>query len=211
MIKLMICDDHRAFLDGLVAVLKNFPNFLIVEISSSGEACIEYFENGVLPDILLLDVSMPKGLSGYQVAKHIQQHKLPIKVIALSMLSDVEALKAMIRFGAMGFIFKGDSLKNIDETIIKVSEGKEVYPIDFDVDEIKNIKNTSIPWLEKISERELLAIQLIASDIPTKQIANKMHISESVVNKKIAHVFDKTGEKSKLGIIQFFKKVGILD
>ena len=56
----------------------------------------------------------------------------------------------------------------------------------------------------------MIAVKYIAEDMLTKQVAKKMGISESVVNKKIANLKQKTGEKSKSGIINFFKKVGII-
>ncbi|TXT32938.1 MAG: two component transcriptional regulator luxr family [Chitinophagaceae bacterium] len=155
---------------------------------------------------------MPNGISGYHVAKYIQTKQVPIKIIALSMLDDICAIKAMIRFGAMGFMNKGDSLKGIYSIIHSIYNGDEYYPkeLNFTGAQIQEIKNTPIPWFEQITEREMLAVKLIAEDLLTKQVAENMGISESVVNKKINNVQVKTGTKSKSGIIYFFKKVGLL-
>lgn len=209
----MVCDDHLAVLEGVIEILKKFHDFEIIGKATNGQECIALFDDGISPDIILLDIQMSSGISGYDVARYIQKERLPIKVIALSMLSDIEVVKAMIRCGALGFIFKGESLTNIDIVIRQVHNGLGVYPekCGFDQNQIEHIKNTPIPWLENITNREILAIQLIGSDKPTKQVANEMKITESVVNKKIANVLFKTGVRSKLGIIQFFKKVGILE
>lgn len=208
----MLCDDHLGFLDGVDEIVKKFPDFKIVGKATSGEDCIKQIDSGLLADIILLDISMPNGISGYEVARHIQNKRLSFKVIALSMLDDINAIKAMIRFGALGFIYKGDSLKCIDSIIRTVYYGGEYYPKElcFTKVQIEEIKNTPIPWLEQITEREMLAVKLISQDLLTKQVAESMGISESVVNKKINNVQVKTGAKSKSGIIYFFKKVGLL-
>ena len=212
MITLMLCDDELGFIEWGIEILKKYPDFEIIGNATSGEECIEKIDDGLVPDILLLDISMPNGKSGYEVAKYVQTKQLPIKIIAISMINDLDAIKAMIRFGVMGFVYKGDSFKNLDTIIRKVYNGDEYYPIElsFTSSEIREIKNTPIPWLEQITEREMLAVKLIAVDLLTKQVAENMGISESVVNKKINNVKVKTSAKSKSGIIYFFKKVGLL-
>lgn len=212
MITLMLCDDHLGFLEGVDEVVKKYADFKIVGKATSGEECIKLIDSGLHADIILLDISMPNGISGYDVARYIKNKRLPFKVIALSMLDDKNAIKAMIRFGAMGFMYKGDSLKGIDTIIHTVYNGGSHYPkeLGFTCTQIQEIKNTPIPWLEKITDREMLAVKLIAEDLLTKQVAENMGISESVVNKKINNVQVKTGAKSKSGIIYFFKKVGVL-
>jgi DNA-binding NarL/FixJ family response regulator len=208
----MLCDDELGFIEWGIEILKKYPDFEIIGNATSGEECIEKIDDGLVPDILLLDISMPNGKSGYEVAKYVQTKQLPIKIIAISMINDLNAIKAMIRFGVMGFVYKGDSFKNLDTIIRRVYNGDEYYPIElsFTSSEIREIKNTPIPWLEQITEREMLAVKLIAVDLLTKQVAENMGISESVVNKKINNVKLKTSAKSNSGIIYFFKKVGLL-
>jgi len=200
------------FLEGLDEVLKKFADFKIDGKATNGEECIKQIDEGLHADIILLDIIMPNGISGYEVAKYIQTKQLPIKVIALSMLDDIAAIKAIIRFGAMGFIYKGDSLKGIDTIIHTVYNGNEFSPkeMSFTSINIKEIKDTPIPWLEHITNREMLAVKLISQDLLTKQVAQNMGISESVVNKKINNIQVKTGTKCKSGIIYFFKNVGLL-
>lgn len=212
MITLMLCDDHKCFLEGLVELIKSNLDYKIIGIATKGESCIQQINDGLVPDILLLDISMPNGISGYEVAKYIQQNNLPIKVIALSMIDDLNAIKAMIRFGIMGFINKVDSLKSIDAIIHEIYYGDVCFPkeYNFTTIQIEEIKNTPIPWLEQMTDREKLTIDLISEDLLTKQVAHNMGISESVVNKKLSNIQIKTGTKSKSGIVYFFKKVGLL-
>lgn len=212
MIRLMLCDDHLAFLDGVIEVLKKYPNFEVIGKATSGNECIQLISEHLQPDILLLDISMPNGISGYMVAKYIHQKKLPIKVIAVSMLDDLQAIKAMIRFGAKGFVYKGNSLKGIDEIIQTVYNGNEYYPeeVHLTPKQIEKIKHTPILWLENMHPQEWEIIQSIANDNSQKIVSKQLDISDSLVSKRLRSLCKKTGSNSSIGLINFFKSVGLI-
>lgn len=213
MIKLMLCDAQLAFLEGEIEVLKKYADFEIIGKATSGEECIKQINDGLTPDILLLEINKPVGISGYDVAKYVQHKKIPIKVIALSMLNDLNAIKAMIRFGAMGFVFKGDSLKDIGTIIHSVYNGIEYYPkeLSFTKAQIQDIKNTPIPWLENLHPQELQVLELIANDKAQKEVSKELAISSSLISKRLRTLGEKTGvKKSSIGLINFFKSVGLI-
>lgn len=209
----MLCDDHMGFIEGEIEVLRKYPDFEIIGKAISGEECIKLINDGLHPDVILLDISMPNGLSGYDVAKYIQQKKLSIKVIAVSMLDDINAIKAMIRFGAMGFVYKGDSFIGLDTIIRTVYHGGEYYPkeIDFTKAQIEKLKNTHIAWLENIHPQEIKVLELIAKDKAHKEVSKELAISSSLIAKRLRSLGEKTGApKSSIGLIQFFKSVGLI-
>lgn len=213
MIKIMMCDDQVMFRDLLLELLQKNEAFKIINRSSSGEECIDQIEKGFVPDILLLDISMPKGISGYTVAKYLQKKHPKIKVIAVSMLTEINAIKAMIRFGAKGFIYKESKPSEISKAIRAVFNEQEYYPENFTLtkDEIIIYKNTKIDWLEKMSKSELYTVKLIAEDFSIKQVSSELNISASVVNKKMTSLFKKTQTHTRTGLITFLRKVGILE
>jgi DNA-binding NarL/FixJ family response regulator len=210
MIKLMLCDDHLGVLETHTSFLKNYPNFEVIAQASSGRECLQIIEDGLIPDILLLDVSMPNGMHGYQVAQQIQKKNLPIKIIAVSILTDLEAIKAMIRCGARGFVYKGDSLQHIDTIIQKIYEGDEYYPeqITYSKEEIQVIRETPIPWLEKLTNKEWEVAELIMNGHTQKEVSKKLGVSAALVSKRIRSLFKKTKAKSNVAITNFFRGVG---
>lgn len=208
-----MCDDQVMFRDLVLESLQKNEDFKIINRSSSGEECIEIIENGFVPDILLLDISMPKGISGYVVAQYLQKKFPKIKVIAISMLTEINVIKAMIRLGAKGFIYKESKPLEISNAIRAVFNGQEYYPEDFTFskDEILKYKNTKIDWLEKMSKSELYTVKLIAKDFSIKQVSSELNISASVVNKKMTNLFKKTQTQTRTGLITFLRKVGLLE
>lgn len=213
MISIMMCDDQVMILDLVIDYLSKDPDFTIINSAASGEECLDLIKKGPTPDILLLDLSMPKGISGYQVAKNIQSSFPEIKIIGISMLTEFHAVKAMIRYGAKGFLFKDAKPSEIARAIRLVQQGEEYFPKELNLsdEEIQVCKTSSIDWLEKITRTELVTAKLISSDLSINQVADEMNISVSVVNKKINRLQKKTKTNSRIGLLHFLRKVGILE
>ena len=212
MISVMMCDDQEMVRNLIFTSLEKYTDLQLIGFAASGEDCIQLIKEGIIPNVLLLDVSMPNGMSGYHVAKILKKDFPQINIIALSMLTDNEAIKAMIHYGAKGFILKMVSVKEIVKIIHLVMSGQNYYPPDFNftVKEIAQIKTTKFDWAEYISPRELEAIHLFAADNSIKQVAHKMGTSDSAVNKKMANIFAKTKTGTRTGALSFLKRVGLL-
>lgn len=213
MITVMMCDDDVALMEGVSSFLKRFKKINVIEKVNSGDACIQLIESGVIPDILLLDIRMPNGISGYDVAKFILQKPYPIKIIVLSVLDDLNAVKAMMRLGVKGYVFKADSLKDYEFIFQSIYEGKEYYSkiLNFTLAQIEEIKNTPIAWLENMHPQEMKVLELIANDKSQKEVSKALAISSSLIAKRLRSLGQKTGaQKSSIGLINFFKSVGLI-
>lgn len=211
MISLMMCDDYVSLCDMVLGAFEKKHDFTICGKAASGEACINLIEQGTIPDLLILDICLPK-MPGYEVAKYLRQNYPQIKILVFSMITDINAVKAMIRFGVDGFVFKDTHIETIEKIIKLIMNGETYYPPEFifNEEEIKAIKSNPVPWAEQITQRELTAVQLLAKDLSRKQVADAMGISPSVVNKKMANLFKKTGHRTTLAVIDFLRKVGLL-
>jgi DNA-binding NarL/FixJ family response regulator len=209
----MMCDDQVMLRDLVLAYLSKDPEFTIIHSATSGEECLDLIKQGPTPDILLLDISMPKGISGYHVALKLQSSFPDIKIIVISMLTDLNAVKAMIRAGAKGFLFKDAKPSEIVRAIRLVHQGQEYFPIELNLNNeaIQVCKVSTIDWLEKMTKTEFVTAKLISTDLTLSQVADEMNISVSVVNKKISRMLKKTKTNSKIGLLQFLRKVGILE
>lgn len=209
----MMCDDQVMLRDLVLDYLSKDPEFTIIYSADSGEECLDLIKQGSIPDILLLDISMPNGISGYHVALKLQSSFPDIKIIVISMLTDLNAVKAMIRAGAKGFLFKDAKPSEIVRAIRLVHQGQEYFPIELNLNNeaIQLCKVSTIDWLEKMTKTEFVAAKLISTDLTLSQVADEMNISVSVVNKKISRMLKKTKTNSKIGLLHFLRKVGILE
>ena len=208
--KIMMCDDHAMVMNTMGDLLRR-ENFEVIATTVSGKACIEAIESGLIPDILILDISMP-DMPGYQVALHVRNHYPDIKVLIFSMITDENAVKAMIRIGVNGFAFKNLTHNELTEIIRNILSGQEYYPPEFifSNEEIEIIKQQKNPWADQLTKKEIQAAQLLANDLTRKQVASDMGISASSINKKMERIFKKTNQKTTVGVINFLKKVGMI-
>lgn len=211
MLSLMMCDDHVMLRDMILGVLEKEHEFAVCGRTESGEDCIHQIEQGIIPDLLILDISLPE-MPGYEVARYLREKFPQIKILVFSIITDYAAVKAMIRFGVDGFAFKDITPPVIASIIHSIMAGEAYYPPDFmfTAQEIEAIKTTAIPWVENITQREMTAVKLLAKDLSRKQVAYQMGISPSVVNKKIDNIFKKTGHRTTLSVVDFLKRVGII-
>lgn len=206
----MICDDHVMVMDTIGDLLRK-ENFEVIATTLSGEACIKAIDSGLIPDVLILDINMPE-MPGYKVAQHFKKHYPNVKILVFSMITDENAVKAMIRIGVNGFAFKNLPASELAEIIRKIISGQEYYPPEFifSTEEIASIKQQKFPWAEQLTKKEIQAAQLLANDLSRKQVASDMGISASSINKKLERIFKKTNQNTTIGIIRFLRKVGII-
>ncbi len=207
---IMMCDDHILVMDALGDCLKK-ENFTIAGAATNGITCIELIQNGLIPDVLILDISLP-DMSGYKVAHYVKNHFPQIKILVLSMITDEEAVKAMIRIGVNGFAFKSINPSELAAIIHSILNGQIYYPpkFIFTQKEINEIVLNPIPWAEHLIDKEILTAQLLANNLSRKQVAGNMGISPSAINKKMERVFKKTKQNTTIGVINFLKSVGII-
>lgn len=207
---IMMCDDHAMVMNAMGDLLRK-ENFKVIATTLSGNACIEAIQSGLIPNVLILDINMP-DMPGYIVAQHVKKHYPNTKILIFSMITDENAVKAMIRIGVNGFAFKNISDIELVEIIRKILSGQEYYPPEFifSTEEIEIIKQQKFPWAEQLTKKEIQATQLLANDLSRKQVAADMGISPSSINKKMERVFKKTNQKTTVGVISFLKKMGII-
>jgi two-component system, NarL family, invasion response regulator UvrY len=212
MTSVVVCDDHEFVRNYFYDLLMQSLKFNVIAKVDSGNECISLIESGVIPDILILDISMPKGLSGYEVAKHLQlKYANQIKIVFLSLYNNIEVIRASIRLGAKAFIGKDTtSDEYIISTLEKVKEGEYVFPKEYNIsiEMIEKIKNLKIGWLETLTSREIEFIKLLRSDKTYKQIADEMNISENTLENKRVSLFKKANVQSRTGLIIFFNDIG---
>ncbi|TAH07431.1 MAG: DNA-binding response regulator [Sphingobacteriia bacterium] len=184
---------------------------IFLQVVTSTEACIELTKS-TNPDIVMTEVQMSKGSTGYALAQYVQKHHASTKVIAHTILTDRVVCEAMIRCGAKGFIGKKDGEDELEKAIYAVYNNQYYVSSQYQIneDEIKAIQNRYIEWLENITPKEIHLAELLAQNLTLEQAANNLNISYSVASKKRKNLFYKTNTDSVIGLIDFLKKVGIL-
>ena len=190
-IKVMLVDDHALIREGIKQLLEFDGSIEVIEQASDGIECLEKLKT-VRPDILLLDINMPK-MNGIEVLEALKAKKDPVKVLILTVHSEVEYLVKAVDIGANGYILKDSGSVELKQAIMDIiNNDSYIQPslipalnsrlINRDMDKEK---------LKSLTKREVEILDQVASGMFNKEIANNLGISERTVKNHISNIFKK--------------------
>lgn len=120
-IKLVVADDHEIVRKGLMQIITASPEIKVLAEAGDGEAALKLIEE-LRPDIALLDINLPR-LTGFDLILKIEEKKLPVKVIFLTMHEEEEMFNEAMDLGAQGYLLKESAVSEIVEAIKRVATG----------------------------------------------------------------------------------------
>lgn len=191
-IEIIIADDHMMIREGLKQLLELDGTMKVIAEANDGEECLNLLNKRIHPDILLLDINMPKK-NGIEVLEYIKQNKIPVKVLILTVHNEVEYLLKAVDIGIDGYLLKDSSYDELKEAIdVVISGNTYIQPSllpalnesmeDYALDKEK---------IECLTKRELDVLQLISEGCSNKKISDELKISERTVKNHISHIFRK--------------------
>lgn len=125
---IVIVDDHILIAKALEGIIGNFSEFEVIYVCDSGKDLIQKFEEGnTIPDIILMDVSMPI-MDGFETAAWVSKNHPDIKVMALSMQGDDNSVIKMIKNGAKGYLLKNTHPKDLEIALTRLNSDGFFYP-----------------------------------------------------------------------------------
>lgn len=105
MIKVLLVDDHVLIRKGIGLLLTKYQDIEVVGEASDGAEAIQLAEQ-LRPNVILMDISIPKGIDGFTSTIEIKKHQPDIKVIMLTMHNELAYIRQAIEVGADGYILK---------------------------------------------------------------------------------------------------------
>ena len=209
MIRIIVCDDHKLVRDGIVSFINQFSNCTVIGQACQGSELVSILNAGLCPDLILLDISMPPGISGYEVVKIIKKSHPTVKILILSGYFDINAIAAMKYMGASGFISKDIDVNQLKIAISEVAMGKSFY-YNGRVNSEQNYTKVKANFgIKSLTAREIQVARLMCSEMTYKEIAGKLSISTNTLENIRIRLFNKTGSKSRSSIILFMVNTGL--
>ena len=162
------------------------------------------------PNIVLLDINMPV-MDGYATAAWIKTNYPEIKVLALSMYDDEEAIIKMLKNGARGYILK-DSHPSELKAAIESLASKGFYYSEMVTGRLMRtiMDENGKAGEDGLSERESEFLKLAATEMTYKEIAEQMHLSPRTIDGYRDALFEKLSIKSRVGLVLYAIKNGIV-
>lgn len=191
--KVLICDDQAIVRDGLELLLKLERDINVVGIAQDGAEACELAAK-LSPDLVLMDLKMP-GVNGVEATRRICSELPGIKVLVLTTFDDDEWVFDAIRAGACGYLLKDTPREKVIEAVRGSVQGKSyVDPLVVGklMNQVANKQEQPQTILtDKLTEREVDILRLIARGFSNADIAERLHLSEGTIRNHVSSIFSK--------------------
>jgi DNA-binding NarL/FixJ family response regulator len=220
-LKIILADDHPVFLESLGLLIAKIPGCEVAGKMNNGKEVLSWLEHSQA-DLILTDIQMP-GMGGLELIAAVRRLYPSIKVLILTMLEDAETIREALQAGASGYIFKSASLADFEKALNTVASGSSYYS-----EEVMRrlIEKADAADGETgggaagggggarndagLTERELDIVRLIAEGLTSAEIAGRLFISLNTVESHRKNIFQKTGVKNSVGLIQYVRRQGLI-
>ena len=210
-----IVDDHTMLRKGLRTLIELFPGYKVLFDVGNGEEFIREVErDGRVPDIVLLDIAMPK-MDGYETARWIKHHHPDCAVIALTTMQNDAAIVRMIINGARGYLLKDAEVDELREAFEQIRL-QGFYYNEFVSRKILGSVAAVVrgdatqQTLVKLTDRELDFIRRACSEKTYKEIANDMCLSERTIDGYRESLFFKLNVSTRVGLVLYALRNGLV-
>lgn len=204
--RLYFIDDHKMVIDMWSTLLGADQRYEIVGKANDGETALSEIKD-LYPNIILLDISMP-GLAGVPLLKQIKALLPSVKVLAVSMHTNMATVKNVLHNGARGYVSKTSTYDEMIAAIEAVKNGENYLSSDIKDQIVGNLirNDESEPDINTLTRRELEIAQLIKEGLTSKEISERLYISLRTVEVHRHNLFKKLNVRNAAGLINLINQ-----
>ncbi|HVL33290.1 MAG TPA: response regulator transcription factor [Actinomycetota bacterium] len=215
-IRVLIADDHALFRRGIVIVLEQETDIVVVGEAGDGTEAVQIVQE-TMPDVVLMDVRMPRrgGIESTQQIKEVAPHT---KILMLT-ISDEEAdLYDAIKAGASGYLLKEISIEEVADAIRAVNAGQSMISpsmaskllTEF-ATIVKKTDEKPVATQPRLTDREMEVLKLVAKGRNNRDIAKELFISENTVKNHIRNILEKLHLHSRMQAVVYAVREKLLE
>jgi len=202
--RILLVDDHEFVRAGVRARLEQENEFAVVGEVEDGLAVLQAVLT-LQPDVVVLDHSLP-GLNGTDVARKISKTMPQVKIVMLSMHKDEAYVVHALSCGVHAYVTKGTDSEVLVTAINSVLQGKKYLSAPHDKKSIetymKRAESGEFDILDTLTPREREVAQLIVEGNSSKNVGERLFISERTVETHRSHIKKKLGAKSTADVVR---------
>lgn len=209
-----LADDHSLIRNGLANLIDTFAGFKVISQASNGQELLDILKPKALPDIVLMDINMPKK-NGYETTKVLKKLYPEIKVLAVSIYDNEEAIIRMIKNGACGYILKDAEPAELELALNEIVQ-RGYYHSDLVANQLVKIirrgasdDDDKAPGV-RLNDRETEFLKLACTELTYKEIADKMFVSPRTIDGYRDALFEKLKVKTRVGLVLYAIKNGFV-
>lgn len=199
--KILIADDHAIVRKGLKQLMVDeFPGADIIEVSNGNEALATI--NSQIWDIILLDISMP-GRNGIETLKQMRKQGIKAPILMLSIHSETQYAIRALKAGASGFLNKENSTEELLIAVHRTLSGRKYITASLAEKLADTNDSNHGPAYERLSDREMQVLQLIASGKTVSEIAEVISLSVNTISTYRSRILEKLNLKNNAELTRY--------
>ncbi|MBU1238385.1 response regulator transcription factor [Myxococcota bacterium] len=211
-LRIVLADDHKLFMQGLMTLLEGDPEFVVVGEASNGVEVVEMVKEKT-PDVVIMDVDMPE-LDGIEATRAIIEGGFAAKVVALSMHDSKYHVLHMLEAGALGYILKDTIFEDLVKAVKVVAKGESYLSPKIArvvIREMSRFPETEQRDFSTLTTREQEVLKGIADGKRSKDIGGDLFISEKTVENHRKNIMTKLNIHSIAELTKFAIRNNLTD
>lgn len=190
-IRILIADDHAIVREGLRALIETKPDMELIGEAADGVEAVSK-ACSLQPDVMLLDIVMPRQ-DGIAAIREIKLKNPDARILVLTSFAEDEKIFPAIKAGALGYLLKDSSPRELIQAIRDVYAGKASLHPTIALKMIREFSQPSdLPPTEKpLTEREVDVLKLVAQGFSNQEIADRLVLSERTVGTHVGNILAK--------------------
>lgn len=213
--KVILVDDHEIILESLSMLLGSIPDVdIIAKFSDPLEAMVYIKKYPV--DIVVTDYDMPE-MNGLELTFKVREVSSKIKVLMLTVSEEVSIIRDAFKAGVSGYVMKKASKSELHKAITTINEGKRFFSESV-IFELLNPDTSSQQIISgddfqtvALTNREIEIIKLIAEELSSTEIGEKLFISPATVETHRHNILKKLNVRNSVGVVKYAIQAGLLD
>lgn len=207
MIRVLVVDDHAILRDGIRSILESQEDIIVIGEASDGLEAIEY-AGKLLPDIVLMDISMPKK-NGLEATRQIKERYPQVKVLIMTQHDNREYITPALQAGASGYVLKRSGRREMLNALRQVYEQGAFLTGKVTQEVLQEYSQNGSNLVEDelyLTERENQVLSLIVDGKSNKEIALQLGISPKTVSVHRTNIMTKLNVQNTVDLIRFVTK-----
>ena len=213
---ILLIDDHPLAREGLKSLIARDPSMEVIGEAGNGYQGLQLAMD-LRPDLVVMDITLPDS-NGIQITRRLRNQLPETHIMIVSMHSKIDYITEALQAGAIGFVCKESAnemlLKGLDvvsrgEYFLDTAISRQVVEKILEVRE-KDATITDAAY-QTLTPREREVLRLIAQELSTKEVAEKLCISPKTVETHRSNIMSKLSLHSTIEVIRYAVKLGLID